>query len=125
MLVKEAADQRWTLPGGWADPSESPREAVEREVYEESGFRTRAVKLLAIYDRSKHPHEPPFAFHVYKLFVLCQIVGGEAARSVETEAVGFFEEDSVPELSISRVTDGQIRRLFEHARNVQLPTDFD
>jgi hypothetical protein len=39
--------------------------------------------------------------------------------------VGFFEEDSVPELSISRVTDGQIRRLFEHARNVQLPTDFD
>lgn len=125
LLVKETADQRWTLPGGWADPSESPREAVEREVYEESGFRTRAVKLLAIYDRSKHPHEPPFAFHVYKLFILCRIVGGESARSEETEAVGFFEEKSVPELSASRVTEGQIRRLFEHGRNAQLPTDFD
>ena len=44
LLVKEVADQCWTLPGGWADPAESPREAVEREVYEESGFRTRATK---------------------------------------------------------------------------------
>ena len=125
LLVKEAADRRWTLPGGWADPSESPREAVEREVYEESGFRTRAVKLLAVYDRSKHPHEPPFAFHVYKLFILCQIVGGEPTRSAETEAVDFFGEESMPELSVSRVTEGQIRRLFEHGQNLQLPTDFD
>jgi ADP-ribose pyrophosphatase YjhB (NUDIX family) len=88
-------------------------------------LRTRAVKLLAVYDRSKHPHEPPFAFHVYKLFILCQIVGGEAAHSAETDAVGFFEEESLPELSVSRVTHGQIRRLFEHGRNIQLPTDFD
>ena len=125
LLVKEVSDQRWTLPGGWADPSESPREAVEREVHEESGFRTRAVKLLAVYDRSKHPHEPPFAFHVYKLFVQCHIVDGQATPSVETDAVGFFDEDSLPELSISRVTEAQIRRLFEHGRHMDLPTDFD
>jgi ADP-ribose pyrophosphatase YjhB (NUDIX family) len=125
LLVKETVDQRWTLPGGWADPCESPREAVVREVYEESGYETRPTKLLAVYDRSKHPHDPPFAFHVYKLFILCEIVGGEPAGSEETDAVGFFREDSLPELSISRVTSGQIRRLFEHGRNVQTPTDFD
>lgn len=125
LLVKEAADLQWALPGGWADPSESPREAVEREVCEESGFRTRAVKLLAVFDRSKHAHEPPFAFHVYKLFILCQIVGGQPTRSIETEAVGFFEEGSLPELSISRVTKRQVHRLFEHGRNLALPTDFD
>src|SRR5512136_250247 len=57
LLVKELVDDgRWTLPGGWADPNESPGEAVVREVFEESGFQTRAVKLLAVYDRSKHPH---------------------------------------------------------------------
>jgi ADP-ribose pyrophosphatase YjhB (NUDIX family) len=125
LLVKEAADLRWTLPGGWADPYESPREAVEREVCEESGFQTHAVKLLAVYDRSKHAHEPPFAFHVYKLFILCHIVGGEPTGSVETAAVGFFEEGSLPELSVSRVTKRQIHRLFEHGRNLELPTDFD
>lgn len=125
LLVREVADQRWTLPGGWADPCESPREAVVREVYEESGYETRAARLLAVYDRSKHPHEPPFAFHVYKLFILCEIVGGAPAESVETDAVGFFAEDALPPLSISRVTEGQLRRFFEHGRDPRMPTDFD
>ncbi len=69
LMVKELEDGRWTLPGGWADILESLREAVEREVFEESGFRTRAVKLLAVFDRSKHPHEPPYPYHIYKLFM--------------------------------------------------------
>ncbi len=49
LLVKERVDCRWTLPGGWADVNESPAEATVREVYEESGYRTRATKLLALY----------------------------------------------------------------------------
>jgi hypothetical protein len=39
LLVKERADGLWTLPGGWADVNESPKEAVVREVEEESGYR--------------------------------------------------------------------------------------
>src|SRR5215471_2057099 len=60
LCVKEKEDNLWTLPGGWADINESPSEAVTREVFEESGYQTRAVKLLAVYDRSKHDHVPPF-----------------------------------------------------------------
>lgn len=40
LLVKEKADGCWTLPGGWAEIGESPSEAVEREVFEESGLRS-------------------------------------------------------------------------------------
>src|SRR4051794_22309936 len=32
LLVRERVDGRWTLPGGWADPGESPAEATVREV---------------------------------------------------------------------------------------------
>jgi hypothetical protein len=39
LLVRERSDGRWTLPGGWVDPNEFPREVVEREVWEESGYR--------------------------------------------------------------------------------------
>jgi len=67
LLVREAADGLWTMPGGWSDVNDSPREAVEREVREESGFRVKALKLAAVYDRAKHPHVPPLPFHVYKL----------------------------------------------------------
>lgn len=112
LLVKERADGLWTPPGGWADVNESPREAVVREVMEESGFRTQPGKLLAVWDRAKHPHVPPFPYHIYKLFILCEMVGGEATASHETEQVGFFGEHELPDLSLSRVTPGQIARLL-------------
>ena len=45
-----------SFPGGWVDVGESPSESVEREVKEESGYEVRAVRLLALWDRNKHPH---------------------------------------------------------------------
>src|SRR5262245_29864369 len=124
LLVQEWSDGRWTLPGGWCDVGEAPGVAVAREVEEESGYRVRTAKLLAVYDKLRHGH-PPASFHVYKLFFRCDLVGGAAATSEETTAIGFFAEDSLPPLSLGRVTGAQVRRMFEHARDVTLPTDFD
>lgn len=124
LLVKEREDGRWTLPGGWADVGESPAESVVRETHEESGFQTRAVKLLAVYDRNKHPH-PPMLYHVYKLFFLCELLGGSPSPSVETAAADFFDKDKLPELSLGRVTPGQIAQFFQYLRNPDLPTAFD
>jgi len=124
LLVREREDGRWTLPGGWADIGQTPVECVEREILEESGYEAKAVKLLAVYDRSRHPH-PPLPFHVYKLYFLCELVGGAPATSTETDGVGFFAEDNLPELSIGRVTAGQIARFFEHIRHPDWPTDIE
>jgi ADP-ribose pyrophosphatase YjhB (NUDIX family) len=90
LLVQERSDELWTLPGGWADVNDSPSEAVEREIVEESGFQAKVERVLAIFDRSKHGHEPPFPFHVYKLFMLCRLEGGEARTTMETIGVDFF-----------------------------------
>lgn len=124
LLVRERSDGLWTLPGGWADPGDSPARAAEREVLEESGYQARAVKLLAACDRDRHGH-PPIPFAVYKLFFLCEPTGGAATATSETDAVGFFREAEIPDLSLTRVTPAQIGRLFEHARNPAWPTDFD
>ncbi len=127
LLVREKSDGCWTLPGGWADVCESPAENVVREIHEEAGVKARPLKILAIYDRSRHPHEPAFPFHVYKMFILCEAVDGVlSASGTETDAVAFFREDELPEqLSLTRVTPWQIHRMFEHHRNPGLPTDFD
>jgi ADP-ribose pyrophosphatase YjhB (NUDIX family) len=124
LLVKERSDGCWTLPGGWADVGDSPSEAVVREITEESGYLTRAVKLLAFYDRNRHGH-PIYPFHAYKVFFLCELIGGAAATSDETAEVGFFPEDGLPELSLTRVMPAQIARLFAHYRHPEWPTDFD
>jgi ADP-ribose pyrophosphatase YjhB (NUDIX family) len=125
LLVREAQDGLWTLPGGWADPNESPSESVTREIFEEAGFATRAVKLLAVFDRAKHGHVPPHPFHVYKLFIHCEIESGEARPSLETLDVAFFPENGIPELSLARTMPAQIARCFQHLRHPEWPTDFD
>ena len=125
LLVREKADGCWSPPGGWADPGESAAENVVREVWEESGFRVRALELMAVFDRTKHPHQPQFPHHVYKFFIRCELTGGEAATSYETDGVDFFAEDALPKLSIGRFTEWQAHRMFERLRNPGLPVDFD
>jgi ADP-ribose pyrophosphatase YjhB (NUDIX family) len=124
LLVRERSDGKWTLPGGWVDVNDSPSEAVAREIFEESGYRARAVKLAALIDKSRHPH-PPGIHHIFKLFFLCERTGGEAALSIETDAVQFFAVQALPELSTGRVLASQIERLYQHQLHPELPTDFD
>jgi ADP-ribose pyrophosphatase YjhB (NUDIX family) len=125
LLVRERSDGAWTVPGGWVDVGESPSEAVEKEVREESGYIVRASKLLAVLDRDRHGH-PPSGHHVYKLFLRCEMLGGDAAASgIETDGVGFFARQHIPPLSLTRVTRGQIARLFQHHEHPEWPTDFD
>jgi ADP-ribose pyrophosphatase YjhB (NUDIX family) len=124
LLVRERSDGKWSLPGGWVDVNDSPSGAVEREIFEESGFRAKAVKLAGLVDRQRHPH-PPSVHHIYKLFFLCDLIDGVATVSNETDAVDFFTLDSLPELSTGRVTGGQIERMYQHRQQPDLPTDFD
>lgn len=125
LLVKELLDHGlWTMPGGWVDVNEPPSRATEREIWEESGYEVKAVKLLALYDRNQHGF-PPFLFHTYKMFMLCELIGGAPTTSIETGGADFFAEDELPPLSVARTTPEVIHRMFEHHRHPEWPTDFD
>jgi ADP-ribose pyrophosphatase YjhB (NUDIX family) len=124
LLVKELSDGGWTLPGGWADVGDTPSEAVEREVLEESGFKVKADKMLAFYDRNRQGHTP-YIHHIYKVFFQCRLLGGHAEDSAETEGAAFFDRTDLPPLSIARVLPRQIQRFFDHLEHPEWPTDFD
>jgi ADP-ribose pyrophosphatase YjhB (NUDIX family) len=126
LMVRETIDEhRWTLPGGWADVNQTPSQSVVREVFEESGYDVRAVKLAAVWDRAGQA-QPPTAFSVVRLFFVCALEGGAAQTSLETSEVGWFAEDSIPaDLSLRRTLPRQISRMFVHWRDPLLPTDFD
>jgi ADP-ribose pyrophosphatase YjhB (NUDIX family) len=104
LLVRESVDGGWTFPGGWADVGEEPHVAAEREVFEESGLRVNAVRLVGVYDANRVEGSLPL-FHAYKILFLCEVVGGEPATSSETSEVGFFPLDALPKpLSRYRTT---------------------
>jgi len=124
LLVREAAEGLWTLPGGWADVNDSPSGAVCREIEQEAGFRTRATKLAALYDRNAHGHTPSI-FHSWKAFFLCDIEGGVARGSYETDAVEFFDPDALPPMSLGRCTPQQVLRLRRHWLDPGIAAEFD
>jgi ADP-ribose pyrophosphatase YjhB (NUDIX family) len=126
LMVRERSDGKWTLPGGWVDVGDAPSFAVEREIREESGYLAKAVKLAALFDKNnpKHGH-PPGISHIYKLFFVCELTGGTATLSNETDGVDFFPVNSLPPLSTGRATQSEIERLYQHQWNRGLPTDFD
>jgi ADP-ribose pyrophosphatase YjhB (NUDIX family) len=124
LLVRETVDGLWTLPGGWAEVNDSPSGAVRREIEQESGFRVRVRKLAALYDRNGHGHTPSI-HHSWKAFFLCEIEGGAARGSYETDGVDFFPLEKLPPLSIGRCTQQQVLRMQQHFLRPEMPTDFD
>ncbi len=126
LLMREKVDGRWSLPGGWADPGDAPSAAVTREVLEETGYQSSALKLIACWDRDLQGNRPPLPVHVYKLFFLCRsdgAVGPPAA--LETLDVGWFGLGELPPLSLGRVNHRQLERALAHHRDPSLPTEFD
>jgi ADP-ribose pyrophosphatase YjhB (NUDIX family) len=123
LLVKEKADGRWCLPGGWGDLGDRPSETAEREVREESGFRVRAAKVIAVQDANRI--DPLEFYHAYKITFLCSLEGGEAQTSHETLAVDFFGPDDLPPLSTFRTSRALLEEAFAHLADPARPTAFD
>ncbi len=119
LLVRERSDGKWSLPGGWADVNESPTEGIMREIREESGYEAARPRLVAVVDRSLHAYEKQFPFHVYKLFFLCELTGGESCPDIEISETGFFSLDALPELSLERVLPGDLERLERFSKGLE------
>ena len=125
LLVQERSDGLWTLPGGWCDIGDSPAGAVVREVVEETGLGCRAVQLLALFGKLKHPH-PPQLPHAHKAFFLCEVTGGALLTETdETLGAAYFPIDALPPLSRHRVVESQLQSLHAHVRQGRCETLFD
>jgi ADP-ribose pyrophosphatase YjhB (NUDIX family) len=124
LLVRERTDNGWTFPGGWADVGELPSQAVEREVWEESGFMVKAEKVIGIYDANRFGQLE--LFHAYKIVFLCDLISGAAQSSNETSEVAFFTEAEIPQaLSGERTSLRHIRDAFNSIKEPAYSTVFD
>jgi ADP-ribose pyrophosphatase YjhB (NUDIX family) len=123
LLIQERADGMWAMPGGWADLGDSPASVAEREVWEESGFRVKSEKVVAVIDANRI--EPMEFYHAYKIIFLCSLLDGEPRTSHETLAVGFFDPEHLPPLSSYRTNEAMIEEVFAHLQDPDRPAAFD
>lgn len=116
LLVKEKADGRWALPGGWSDVGYTPTEVVVKEVKEETGYDVRVVRLLAVLDKRCYNH-PASSFYIYKMCFQCEITGGNDELTFDILDKGFFALDNLPPLSLDRILPEQIEMLDKLRRD--------
>jgi len=111
LLIKEAVSGLWTLPGGWADVNISPAENAEKECLEESGYIVKATRVVSVIDKDRAGY-PRNVNSIYKIFFLCEMIGGEATTSHESLGVEFFDVDDLPPLDPHRGREIDIRDAY-------------
>lgn len=81
-------EYEWSLPGGYIKAKEHPKEALEREIQEESGLIVSADERLKIRtDRETARLD---------ICYIGEFMGGEFVKSSEVSEIGFFAFENLP-----------------------------
>ena len=111
LLVRERADSRWAMPGGYVDIGDSPSEAAVRETAEEAGLEVRARRLAGVFDCRLQPEAPAHLFHIHKLVFTGEVLdpGAQPVPGSEASAARFCPLEELPDLSLGRTLPLHIR----------------
>ena len=124
ILLTHENDGTWSLPGGWCDVLESVSSNTIKEAKEETGLDVKPIRIIAVQDRNKH-NKPIFAYGICKIFVLCELIGGEFTPNIETTEIGYFDLDNLPSVSEDKSNREQIKMCFEAYKNENWQVKFD
>ena len=125
ILLVHENNGTWALPGGWVDVLESVGSNTIKEVKEETGLDVRNQKLIAIQDRNQH-NAPSYAYGICKVFVLCELLGGEFKENTETTEIKYFSLDEIPQnLANEKTSMEQIEMCFRALNDSNWQTKFD
>lgn len=125
ILLTHENNGTWSLPGGWCDVLESVASNTIKEVKEETGLDVETIKIIAVQDRNKH-NKPIYAYGVCKIFVLCNVIGGEFIENIETTEIKYFSLDEIPNnLAEEKTNNEQIEMCFKAYKDERWQTQFD
>lgn len=88
----------WTNPGGYIEQYEPIEKSIVREVYEETGIKSRVKGIVAIGDLPRNVH------NVYLVFLMDYIEGHPQADKVEVDDAGFFSQNDMELMDVADLT---------------------
>jgi ADP-ribose pyrophosphatase YjhB (NUDIX family) len=104
LLMQRSDNGLWGLPGGYVEPGESVRDAVVREVGEETGARISVGRLVGVYsDPSHQVIAYPDGARVQAVnlcFEAIEVGRGGPTTPEETLDAGYFGFEALPEAMV-------------------------
>lgn len=100
---------KWGFPGGKVDLGECLQDAAIRELYEETGIRATAQRVLTAVDAFDHDEEGAVRYHYVLVAVLCAWTSGEPIAGDDALEARWFplnaleEEDLALSLDVAKV----------------------
>jgi len=91
----------WSLPGGVLECGETLREAVAREVYEETGLVVETGEMLGVYERIIRSDDGHVRYHYVLLDFLCRAVDGNLKAGSDAADAHWFSRDELPPLNLA------------------------
>lgn len=113
LLVQDQKTKKWSLPGGFGEIGLTPKENIQKEIFEETGFEVEIQDLLAVFDTNQKGNVPQ-SFQYYKLIFACQLLEGTFKANNEVSCMAFFGMDAMPPLSKKRTTKEQLMILLHN-----------
>ncbi|MBV9574770.1 MAG: NUDIX hydrolase [Acidobacteriales bacterium] len=106
----------WSIPGGALELGETIRDALVREVREETGLSVEVADLLGIFDRIIRDAKGEILYHYILIDFLCRITGGECRARDDAKEIRWFTLDEITTLSLPEDTAEVLRLGFEKKR---------
>ena len=114
LMVREAALQAYSLPGGWADLYDSPSDTARNECRQEAGAEIDIVRLVGITSRT--PFKAPTSIPEYVVIFEAKLKNLSPEHEYETDDVAFFDIDNLPTIS-KKTSVVELKRFIDAAKN--------
>lgn len=119
-MVREVKTQNYSLPGGWADLYDSPSQAAKNECLQEAGADISEMRLVGITNRT--PFKSNTSVPEYVIIFEGILSGKLHEHEYETDDVGWFPVDNLPEIS-RKLSMEELQRIIKAARDGKVVFD--
>jgi 8-oxo-dGTP diphosphatase len=116
---KAPSEGKWGLPGGAVEVGETVREAVVREILEETGVTVKPVKLITVFDSIHRDEDDRVRYHYVLFEYLCEYVSGEVTPSSDAPDARWVEFNDLDSVDIMPSTKRFLLKVLKQ-ENLQV-----